>query len=205
MKLLIANSYWPKHSRSIPRSSIVTAKGKGALVTFWLEIKSQSSASDGASSRSGSSLSNDNDARELRQVHPSLKTKEKEKRASGRFNDTAQRLVDWNADVLGRLLKQIIARRAVSTPPLCPAPSTQFYANKSILQKEDETVINEVAEIIELPEFDASDLRDRVDPDTIELDPVVHKQLNEFVSDIAGSYRNNPCKFEPDVSLTIDY
>jgi 3'5'-cyclic nucleotide phosphodiesterase len=52
--------------------------------------------------------------------------------------------------------------------------------------------LDEVQEIITLPEFDQSASRNRQDPDTVEISPVVMEQLKMYVTWIASMYRANP-------------
>ncbi len=54
-------------------------------------------------------------------------------------------------------------------------------------------VLDEVKEIIELPEFDVSTMGIKHDnPDSIELDPEVSSQLRDYVVAIASGYHSNP-------------
>jgi hypothetical protein len=53
-------------------------------------------------------------------------------------------------------------------------------------------VLEEVTEIIKLPNFDPRAFKDHVDPNTVVLDPKVVSQLKRYVTIIAAMYRNNP-------------
>jgi hypothetical protein len=53
------------------------------------------------------------------------------------------------------------------------------------------TVLDEVKDIVELPEFDADAVRNQEDPESIELDNVVLSQLREYVVTVATMYREN--------------
>ena len=50
-------------------------------------------------------------------------------------------------------------------------------------------VLDEVAEIIALPEFNTSTFKKQVDADSIQLDTVVVDQLSHLITQIASMYR----------------
>lgn len=102
------------------------------------------------------------------------------------FRDKKQskesRLVDWNVEVLGKLLKQVISRRN--------ALGKQAATGEVKLERPDgQTVLEEVREIITLPKFDASAARKQEEK---ELNPVLKEQLHDYVSTLASMYRDNP-------------
>ena len=88
------------------RDEKVVAKGKGELVTYWLEVKTDSSA-DKSSRRSetGSERFCANDDLGLIEQNKTVETLLSEK---------TNRLIDWNTDVLRQLLQQVIASRDLS-------------------------------------------------------------------------------------------
>ena len=55
--------------------------------------------------------------------------------------------------------------------------------------KNAEMVLDEVAEIIGLPSYSECAVNKQVDPDTIQLDPEVVKQIHDLVTKIASMYR----------------
>ena len=102
--------------------------------------------------------------------------------------DRSMRLVDWNVSTLLNLLKQIVARREerrgssmVFSPPV----------DESSLETKD-TFLEEVKEIIHLPEYRASRKQQRMDPSKIQMDPAVAEELRDYVQCIANLYRENP-------------
>lgn len=144
----------------IPRKDLVEVKGKGRLQTFFLHV----------TSGSRSSL-------EPERLH-SLDV------PVDHYTSKIARLVEWNAEVLSGLLRSIVARREV-TPKKQSAPTvTQF-----VLSKGGEMVLDEVAEIIALPEFNTSTFKKQVDADSIQLDTVVVDQLSHLITQIASMYR----------------
>ena len=103
--------------------------------------------------------------------------------------EKSRRLVEWNVDVLHRLLKHIVALRkaqgrAISGPDSFEYEVRQFGGSNS-------TVIDEVKEIITLPPFDAKAASSQEEPDSVVLDKAVVDQLYDFVDNVAGMYREN--------------
>jgi hypothetical protein len=96
-----------------------------------------------------------------------------------------ERLVDWQVESLGGLLKKIVAYRNQGRKK-----KTEPF---SLVFPKSETVLDEVQEIIELPEFDNK--RSTLSSDavaSIELSPAVKTQLRAFVEEIASCYHDNP-------------
>jgi hypothetical protein len=93
--------------------------------------------------------------------------------------------VEWNADVLLRLLNQIIAKRGVL------GKSGWDEDEEPVLERKEgvTTPFEEVSEVIDLPGFDT---KAYTHPKAIDVDPQVAAQLREFVSAIASAYRSNP-------------
>jgi hypothetical protein len=85
------------------------------------------------------------------------------------------RLIEWNTDVLLRLLKQVAAGRHESGDKV---PQSQMaLANE---RSNDETVLDEVKEIIELPTFNANAAPIQNSIPT-HLSPEVEEQLHDYV------------------------
>jgi hypothetical protein len=100
------------------------------------------------------------------------------------------RLIEWNCDVLLRLLKQVVARRETQGQANSndkPADESRFMMDSISNGK---IVIDEVMEIIKLPKFNEKFLA--VDPDEIHLKAEVVDQLFDYVSNISSMYNNNP-------------
>lgn len=100
------------------------------------------------------------------------------------------RLIEWNVDVLHRLLRQVVARRsAIGIPP------GVSLANERVERKilfSNGQVIDEVKEIIHLPRFNAQAARRQEDPDAIDIPQTVLNQLYDLVAVIADMYNQNP-------------
>lgn len=88
-----------------------------------------------------------------------------------------------------RLLKQIVARREacpVASPSEASAPNEARFQTETTLN-----TLDEVKEIIKLPNFDAKATMAQEDPENITLDPSVVEQLHDYVCNIAAMYRAN--------------
>lgn len=178
-----------KESWIRPREDRVQAKGKGIMQTFWLMYSGR--GSDDARSSSGDTE---------RETDQPLQGKTPTDGAKDEHQvlesiDKHQRLVDWNVEILQRLLKQIVARRMCQSgaakrkssapPPVVADGSTLGRAN-------NHTVLDEVCEIITLPRYDAEGVRQQVKPESIALTEAVVEQLQAYVMGIAALYRENP-------------
>jgi class 3 adenylate cyclase len=169
------------------RSEKVVAKGKGELQTYWLDMKGTSSRSQTSGSVSSDANSRDNLAR-LERVASQLHVEEASETSS--ITSKQLRLVDWNADIMKRLLREIVARRDA-----CGSPDDSAVRVKALeyskLSKDD-GVLDEVEEIITLPKFDSKAARNQKDADSFELSETVSTQLHDFVQTISAMYRHNP-------------
>lgn len=109
-------------------------------------------------------------------------------------SSTTARLIDWNVDMLLRLLKQVEAKRQMQRIIAEPVSQEQeeVQALRDTFSKSG-SVVDEVAEIIPMPSFEAQTANSsKIDPDSIVLDEEVEMQLREFVTVIASMYRDNP-------------
>jgi hypothetical protein len=146
------------------RPEKIEAKGKGTMQTFWVEP----SVTGGASSQGSGSIDMASD-----------------------FDDKTKRLVDWNVDILRRLIKQILARREAT-------PRRKSTMTSSItLQKESGAVLEEVREIIEIPEYDPTSFRKQKNPDAVVLSDAVATQLQGYVAAIAVSTSSSLSRSDP--------
>ncbi|CAB9514914.1 Receptor-type guanylate cyclase gcy [Seminavis robusta] len=179
------------------RDDKIVAKGKGEMETFWLVApRKQSATSDSSTDQAPVEMAteshhvasmsdeSDDDNGVSKAVDKSLKEQKP-------LPPKLQRLVRWNADVLNRLLKQIVARRNAKTQQglkaLLHSASSAATDESSIAGG---TVIDEVKEVIALPKFDAKAARNQQDPRTIQLDKEVTDQLHNYVTVIASLYRS---------------
>ena len=156
------------------RKDIIVAKGKGALQTFWLDVdgsrddnKSESGASDHTQS---------------------IETTSEGQHIGTRMTEEkTRRLIDWNVDVLKRLLKEIVAWREASGKDAKSkyAPGEESYGM-------GQTVIDEVSEIISLPKLSSATATFKQSVNSVCLGEAAETQLDALVSAIAALYRENP-------------
>ena len=99
------------------------------------------------------------------------------------------RLVEWNVDVLTKILKQIMAKNRIMNSP---TEITQYSSGWARDVSDGKTVLDEVKETIALPPFHSKMVHLQDEADRIELDPEVKTQLHEFVSNVAAMYHDNP-------------
>lgn len=171
-----------KDSWTTPREDKINAKGKGLLQTFWLVVGKTNSSSNGDSTDVSTSNG-------LREWETDIST---EVAVNKLGCGNLRRFIDWNHDVLSRLLKQVVARREART--LRSDADKKRSACDILFEKKQsgETVLDEVCEIITLPPFNAEEARIQQDPENIDLGSEVENQLREFVSNIAALYHDNP-------------
>lgn len=172
-----------KESWITPREDLVSAKGKGQIQTYWVTTKTRrntsSSGTDPESdTRSGNGLSSLDNA-----PKPSL-PKINDLEHQPRQNKKLSRLVDWQTDILAKLLKPVLAHRGNK--------SSKNIANPATVVTKGDCVLDEVAETLVLPKFDANAAKANVDVNLIELGPAVMSQLRDFVTVTAKTYLDNP-------------
>ena len=151
------------------------------MQTYWLEIspKEGMSTSDRKSSSGGSDMDADQKLLEVMDAPNS--------EAKIVLDPKTSRLVEWNVDVLLRLIKQIVARR--KSCPLSPeqkaSPQEERYISTHVTSP-----LDEVKEIITLPGFVEAKFQE--DPEDVVISKEVASELHEYVSNIAAIYRGNP-------------
>ena len=178
-KLLVAagKGHWV-----LQRTDLVQAKGKGALETFWLDPQLRSSPSVKSGSKDAPDSLPQFSKADLTPRMPTI-------------DEKAQRLIGWNVDVLGRLMKRIIARRNAFLKLGRVRSSKVMQSLPSVSEPENENatmVLDEVKEIIHLPAFDAVVNENQEDPDKIILSEEVTDKLLKYIGTISEMYRDNP-------------
>jgi guanylate cyclase len=91
-------------------------------------------------------------------------------------------LIEWNVDVLQRLIKEIVAARDASSAE--PEDFSQLRSGQG-------TVFDEVIEVVPLPAFDKDTVRRMKEHKGVDLDPTVLSQLRDFVTAISQMYHQN--------------
>lgn len=161
------------------RRGPVEVKGKGSMMTYWVDPKETNQTSEPL--ELGQSVEKATEAFS----HSKLETGDI---LSG---DRVERLVDWNTDVLARSLRAIVARRRAFSSESEKTARRKLSSGSELVN--DNLVIDEVKEIIVLPEFDASQAVE--DPDSIHLDPLILSQLRDYVAAIAVTYHGSANPF----------
>jgi hypothetical protein len=161
------------------REEKVVAKGKGQLQTYWLSLGAD--RSDAGSQGPRSEVDGENAKHHLQALDAGTMDA-----AAQIFDPKTTRLIDWNVDVLIRLLKHIVARREAT-----PTKEETAPPNEEIFQQRGRPVMEEVKEIITLPKFNAKAVLEQEDPEDIVLSDEVIEQLHDYVCNIAAIYRDN--------------
>jgi hypothetical protein len=94
-----------------------------------------------------------------------------------------QRLVDWNVEMLQRLLTQVVAKRNA-------LGKKDSESDLPVLQKGN--ILDEVAEVIAFPSYDPSSSPDKLNPDSVELGVAAESQLRDYVTDVSSRFKDNP-------------
>jgi hypothetical protein len=164
----------------------IETKAKGALQTFWLDI-SKRRVYCRHTGEGGSLVPDDAVGDSTGWEHTEHDDAADDNEELGSPTDRTGRLIDYNVEVLLRLLKQIIARRNVKVAKtrLSKTLSDSGMKQKGLMP------IEEVKEIITLPQFDRKTAGRQLDVDRVEVPAVVSYQLKDYVKQVADMYRDN--------------
>ena len=154
------------------------AKGKGELVTYWLDVNS---ASSGAKSSRPSEADN---VRVCTNIDFDLI--DNNKTMALLLSEKTNRLIDWNVDVLRRMLQHIIARRPHTFVPWKQKGAENI---KDLLAVTCTNPFEEVKEVIPLTQM--KKLKPLHDESVVKISSNVLDQLRNYVSCIAAMYNNN--------------
>ncbi|CAB9504879.1 Receptor-type guanylate cyclase gcy [Seminavis robusta] len=173
------------------RKDRVTAKGKGEMITYFVDPSNRQqgvSATNCSNESSSSSLKEDEHVETKRLDTP---------------DDKTQRLIDWNTEVFARLLREIVAHReanqSVRSSTSRTSLTTATSGFRSSFNKEERhtngggTLLDEVMDILEVSSPVPSSEPAPIDRINRPLDPVVMDQLREFIRRISDLYHfKNP-------------
>lgn len=165
----------------VPRTDMVVAKGKGEMKTFWLVPKEGSSAADFKAELDG-----DKDKTSTRKSTAGSIVPQRAAASS-----KLDRLVDWNVDVLKKLLYLIIAKRNAKSNQVTQEQRKDL-SDLEVQLTTRQHPLEEVQEIVMLPPFEGKSTVPRVRPKDINVPEEVLSQLREFVRSIAVLYRDTP-------------
>lgn len=184
------------------RAETVAAKGKGVMVTYWV-ISGADGGKDGESTTTSSS--NDRTSREEdapiksknKQPKHVRETREKVEQLpsniGGDMHERITRLVEWNVEILLPFIKQIEACRiAKSKCKSSGKSSTTGSFDKDFLwERGDSKPMDEVQEIVALPDFDQAIANQTLDHEKVEISSETVQQLRTFIATIATMYNSN--------------
>ncbi|KAG7348838.1 adenylate/guanylate cyclase [Nitzschia inconspicua] len=157
----------------IPREEKITAKGKGELTTFFLNMQDR----HGDEKENGSISEAD---KNLLAVDIVDMTAAEEKR---------NRTAEWTVEVMSSVLKTMVAKRNALKSNVDPVDRIALLEADSLSQNSDKkTIISEVATCIVLP----AHCSEQFDGDTVKLNDVIMDELRNYVQTIASLYNNNP-------------
>ncbi len=162
-----------------PRSEPVDLKGKGQVQTFWADPLMSDEGTLAEIRESG--------ARDV--SGPSWGEMRLSTLLTGNISETGnvKRLVDWNTDLLLRLLMKVVASR-------CHASSRHF--NRKVTKNSPMTItsiimpLEEVSDILSVEAFHEKVAEE--EPEPTDISQHVQSQLLDYVSEIALLYRDNP-------------
>ncbi|KAG7374978.1 adenylate/guanylate cyclase [Nitzschia inconspicua] len=157
----------------IPREEKITAKGKGELTTFFLNMQDRH-----GDEKDNGSMSEPE--KNLLAVDIVDLTAAEEKR---------NRTAEWTVEVMSSVLKTMAAKRRALKSKVDPVDRIALLEAESLSQNSDKkTVISEVATCIVLPAHRS----EQFDGETIALNDVIMDELRNYVQTIASLYNNNP-------------
>jgi len=178
----------------LPRNNKIAVKGKGEMQTYWLclgnmkafrrkrpsileSVSSRPSLDESIATAENSSDSTEEDGNDSALGDRSAEMTKRD------------RLVEWNVEVLGTLLQQVIASRNSSSPNR----SKLLKLNKEHAGTDrSKTVLDEFIPIIPLKRFHANDLARRQHVDEVGIGSKAKSQLRSYLTNIAMMYQDNP-------------
>jgi hypothetical protein len=172
-----------------PRSEKISVKGKGMMQTSWLRLKKPISNLKDAMASADSNIvvfdlegeSNNGEASENSDCPDDYNNELPEMKNQ---LSKVQRLIEWNTEVLSKLLQQIVASRP-DKPPM----------DLNHLEKEmgkDNIALDEFREIVSLPKVGPDEMKHRRDPSEVLLPLHVVAQLRNYITKISQMYLDNP-------------
>eukprot|EP00934_Nitzschia_sp_Nitz4_P000158 Nitzschia sp. Nitz4//scaffold306_size21755//9910//13748//NITZ4_008590-RA/size21755-snap-gene-0.13-mRNA-1//1//CDS//3329547114//158//frame0 len=170
-------SHWLK-----PRDEAVIAKGKGEMKTYWLDpTKKRRTTKSHKDIRVAQEISLNNHNTNGGYVDKPLSKGDE----ATIDDDKYARLIDWNVDVLLHHLARVISHRSRS-------PSRGSLVNHSSEVALLPAAINDVAEVVALPPFDAEAARFRKARPDVTMLQQTRADLHEYVKRIALAYNDVP-------------
>jgi hypothetical protein len=157
------------------REDLVTAKGKGKLKTFWLQLRGVAAANTSTSSGASSSVTDGERNGFEDRMYQGGQLKEVPLRC---LDSKEERLISWNVETLLGLLRNIAAKRQDNC--LGPEMEAQLSVFESAELETMTTPFEEVKTVISLP-TNGTRLERDLSPDDIILSDQVIGQVNDYV------------------------
>jgi hypothetical protein len=191
----------------VKRKDTVQLKGKGTLKTYWVTVNgSRSQQGAGGGGERGGERGGGAGETSPELISPTaVEGVSKGLMEGDPFDNKTLRLIDWNMDVLTRLMKRIIARRQSArhnktsrrSCTLSPSSASSTDASLSPLQwtgkGDTRQPLDEVVEIIHLPKLAESERHaEEEDITNIILDSDVVQLTRDYVMALAAMYHDNP-------------
>lgn len=175
-----------------PRADLVHMKGKGDVATFWLKV----SRPKGARKRAKANA-DDFDDRSYYDEDDYSDSEgsydfETEELVQSMVSPKVSRLIEWNTEVLIRLLKQIILYRQANG--IQPEKISHQRMKKITSPPKGCDPVDEVKEVIDFIPLGSDVVINEEDIHSLVLDRSVVDQLHDFVTNIAIMYRDE-CPF----------
>jgi class 3 adenylate cyclase len=156
------------------RDTLVEAKGKGLLQTYWIDPKGGGG---------GSIVSSVSDRHVERLSHGQA-----DRMSHGSVDDKTMRLVKWNTDLLSGLLRRVVASRDTSERQEGETCSTTLSSTMIA----GGVVLDELQDILQLTKADGvSSARSKTEAESVKLTTIVRGQLHDFVLAISSRYSDN--------------
>ena len=164
------------------RDESIIAKGKGSMQTYWL-TDSRETLDDNTVSAESECKSISSGQDHLLDINELIVYNDRDGQMVTVSDQTA-RLINWNVEQLLGILRQIVA----------------CQASRNLPKKQDDVVIDceaaapidEVQEIITLPEFDTNADQNNIDAASVIISPVAIEQLRMYITWVAKMYQDNP-------------
>lgn len=188
-----------------PREEKVKAKGKGDLTTFWLQVFANGGHdSSGMHSETEWTEAVEGLENPIQEVGGPLQRTLSQQMMDATAThiteaEKRQRLVEWNADLLIRLLRAVISRRQARRKK--PDSWDDIKKIENSFKEREALVMEEVVEVIEMPHFSHYGR----DPETLELSETVIQQLKVYVENLSYMYRENVSPSSPECCGIIEY
>ena len=173
------------------RDDSVNVAGKGTMRTYWLATRRESRKQDHLGAETAPDHSSkeedfyDHTEKDPRGSESDDVLSEIERGSEADVLSEMDRLIEWNVEVLSGLLKQVVASHPQKGHESQKVETTE-------LEHEGKTVLEQCKEIVSLPQVTMQDFESRLNPDSVELDEKVVRQLRSLVSRFAGMYEDNP-------------